>query len=656
MSRQAKHFYEFGRFRVDEEEHRLLREGEAVPLPPKAFETLLALVRNSGHLLTKDELLQTVWPDTFVEENNLKQYISVLRKILGTNSDGNGYIETVARVGYRFAAGVQEVWDEGEAILVENQARYRIVVNQEEREEIEGDEQMVEARPMPVALPEPQRRWELRHVLMAAVVLLGLAVVLLLLASRGGRNATNVGNKPIAFKSIAVLPFKSIGGNSDNEHLGLGMADTLIAKLSHIQRINIRPISAVYRFTDLEQDPLAAGRALGVDAVLDGRIQRADGRIRVTVELLSVSDGAVLWTETLDEESVDIFTLQDQIAGHVARSLPSALTSEERALLAKNYTTNPAAYDAYLRGRFFWNKRNEEGFTKAIEYFRQAIRVDPNYAQAHAGLADCYALLSEYSSVRPSETTPRAKEAALKALELDDTLAEAHTSLAYVLANYEWDFPRAEREFKRAIELNPSYATTHQWYAELLLILRRFDEALVEIRQAQELDPLSLIVNGVAASILTHAGQYDQADELLQRTLELEPNFVAAHAYLAHVYEGKGMYEEALAELQKARDLTGSRISIFNLARVYALWGKRSEARRELGELRELSKRQYVPAYDLAQIYALLGERDRAFEELQRSYEEHYRFLIFLNVDPSFDGLHSDPRFIALLRRMNLAS
>jgi TolB-like protein/Tfp pilus assembly protein PilF len=455
-----------------------------------------------------------------------------------------------------------------------------------------------------------------------------------------------------AFNSIAVLPFKTIG--EGDEHLGLGVADALITRLSRVRRIGVRPISAVHRFTALGQDPIAAGRALGVDAVLDGRVQRADRRIRVTVELISVKDGRVLWTETLDEHSDDIFKLQDVIAARVVGSLPAALTSEERALVAKRHTTNPEAYEAYLKGRFFWNKRTQEGFTKAVDHFRQAVRLDPGYAQAYAGLADCYVLGADPLPLK--EHTRRLKETAGRALELDETLAEAHASLAYYVGAVEWNWEEAEKGFQRAIELNPGYATAHHWYAYHLAAMGRLEEAVAEIERSRVLDPLSLIINTDVGHILYFARRFDEAIDQYRRVLDMDANFAVAHLRLSEAYLAKGMYAEAVAEYNEAK-----RLGVANpegwLGYAHAIMGRTDEAQREVAELKRLTESSGSGCmYRLAKIYTALGNHDQALAWLESTYEARDTGeLALIKVDPMLADLRSHPRFERLLRRMKLA-
>jgi DNA-binding winged helix-turn-helix (wHTH) protein/Tfp pilus assembly protein PilF len=468
MSRLTKHSYEFGPFRLDARERLLLHDEEIVPLSPKAFDMLLALVENSGHLLEKNELMQTLWPDTFVEEGSLAQNISLLRKALD-ESESQKFIETVPRRGYRFVASVRKT-----------------------------------------------------------------------------------------IKSIAVLPFKSLGIDGGDEYLGIGIAETLTTRLSSLKLLTVRPNSAVLKYASPEKDTVVAGRELEVDTVLEGSIRRLGERIRVTARLVSVPDGLVLWADKFDENFTDIFKVEDSISGKVAEALALKLSGDEHKRLTKRYTDKAEAYQLYLKGRYFWNKRTEDGFNRGIAQFKQAVEKDSNYALAYAGLADSYIGLTFYNFAAPNETMPKAKEAAMNALAIDSALAEAHTSLAHVLMNYDWNWSEAEKEFKLSIELNPDYATAHQWYAiHYLTAMGRPEEALQEMKRALDLEPTSLVMNTFMGATLYFAARYDEAIEQCRRTIEMDPNFAIAHWHLGLAYEQKDMFDEAIVEFQKATALSG---------------------------------------------------------------------------------------------------
>ena len=456
-------------------------------------------------------------------------------------------------------------------------------------------------------------------------------------------------------RSVAVLPFKPLGAEGRDEALELGMADTLIARLSNIREVDVRPISAVHRYTGLAQDAVAAGREQRVDAVLDGHIQRAGEKVRVTVRLLRVSDGAPLWADRFDAEMTDIFSVQDSISERVAAALSVRLAGVERERLTRHHTENPEAYQLYLKGRYHLNRLTDEGFLKGRDYFRQAIDLDPRYAPAYAGLADAYQMLGAFNAQAPKDVFPRAREAAQKALELDEGLAEAHTALGVVKMLHDWDFAGAEREFRRAIELNRSYADAHLMYGYYFSAMGRFDEAHAEVARALELDPVSLPKLMGVGDVLYQQRRYDEAIEQYRKALEMEPNSGITHWALGNAYAGKGMYEEAAAHYEKAIPLSGdSPDELASLGYAYAVSGRRREAAAVIGELNQLSKRRYISPVIIAFIYAGLGENDRAFELLERAYESRDFILIMLKVDPFFDRLRADPRFAELVRRVGL--
>jgi DNA-binding winged helix-turn-helix (wHTH) protein/tetratricopeptide (TPR) repeat protein len=464
-------------------------------------------------------------------------------------------------------------------------------------------------------------------------------------------------NDITAIRSIAVLPFKPLVADSRDEMLELGMADTLITRLSGLKQIIVRPTSAVRKYGALDQDPIAAGREQRVDAVLDASIQRDCERIRVTVRFMNVEDGSQLWAYTCDEQCTDIFAVQDAISEKVAEALAVKLTSEEKKLLKKRYTENTAAYGFYLKGRYYWNKRTDGGLRKAIELFREAIELDPNYALAYAGLADCYNLQTIYCGIPPKEAFAMGKAAAIKALELDDALAEAHNSLACVKLAFEYDWVATDVMYKRAIQLDPNLIPARTYYAKFLSTLGRQDEAFAEIKRAQERDPVSLLVNWVLGELLHYARCHDQAIEQLLRTLDMDPNLLPARVFLGRAYEQKEMYKEAIAEFKMAVTISGEDLRIVALlAHAYALLGQRDKARRMLAELKEQSKRSYISPYNIAIIYVALGEKDKASEWLEKAYDERSLWMVFLKVDPRLDSLRSDPSFADMLRRMRLAT
>jgi DNA-binding winged helix-turn-helix (wHTH) protein/tetratricopeptide (TPR) repeat protein len=447
-------------------------------------------------------------------------------------------------------------------------------------------------------------------------------------------------------KTLAVLPFKSLVAEHREEALEVGMADTLISRLGNNREIVVRPISSVRKYGGLEQDAVQAGRALAVDSVLDGSIQRWGENIRVNVRLVKTADGASLWAGTFDEKFTDIFVVQDAIANKVAAALALQLGGEEQKHLTRRYTENVEAYQFYLKGRFHWNKRAPQDLRKSIEHFKQAIALDPNYALAYAGLADAYTLLANAGSPA-HEIMPKARDAALKAVSLDDNLAEAHAALGNTIIYYGYDFAGAEREHKRAIELNPNYATARHWYSELLMGLGRHEEALAEIRRALEIDPLSLILNRQYGASLLFARQYDAAIEQMKKTVELDANFAVGHSTLSVAYRMKGNYAESVEELARFQELSGGEQTAALMRESFAEGGWQGFLRAMTGEPRPVN----LTPYNLATFHAELGEHDEALIELNKAYQNREGILGLLNVDPRFDSLRDESRFQDLLRR-----
>ena len=455
--------------------------------------------------------------------------------------------------------------------------------------------------------------------------------------------------------SIAVLPLKPLNLGAEDSYLGLGLADALITRLSTLGRINVRSVGEIAKYGGLTEDPLVAGRELKVDSVLDGTIQRVGDRIRVTERLLSVENSSVLWAVQFDANFTDIFSLEDSVAQQGAAALLQELTGPEKHRLTKHDTANIEAYDDYLKARFFSTDRHAEGLRKAIDYLQQAIVKDPGYAQAYAGLADCYALQGFYGFLSPNQSYPKAKAAATKALQIDETVAEAHASLLSIKTDYDWDWVGAEKEFKRAIALNPNYPPAYQWYGFDLLVMGRQGEAMAAMRRALDLDPVSPTVNVSQAWFFYLTRQYNKSVEQCLRTLELHPNFCVAHQMLGLTYDVQGELEQAIAELQKAKALSPHNLmTIAVLGHAYATSGRRDEAQKMLDEL-GLSSGDSTPlSYYVAAVYVGLGRNEEALRWLERAYQERSNWLIYLKLDPRFDRLRSERRFADLARRIGL--
>jgi eukaryotic-like serine/threonine-protein kinase len=461
-----------------------------------------------------------------------------------------------------------------------------------------------------------------------------------------------------AMDSLAVLPFLNESADPNMEYLSDGITESLISSLSQLPNLRVKARSIVFQYKGKDLDPQKVGRDLRVQAAVTGRVQQRGDTLIIAVEMVDVEKGSQLWGGQYSRKLADIFAIQEEISKEISEKLRLRLTGEEQKRLTRRYTENPEAYQAYLKGRYFWNKRTEEAFRKGIEYFQQAIEHDPSYALAYAGLADSYNLLglNVYQGLPPKEAYPRAKAAAMKAIDLDDSLAEPHTSIAWVKFRFDWDWPGAEREFNRAIELNPRYPTAHHWYAYYLTTMGRRDESRAAILRSQELDPLSLIINATVAHVFYYAREYDRAIEQLRKTIEIDSNFGHAHRLLGEAYRQKVMFEDAIVEMQKAVTLSGTGRVYYlgQLGNVYAVSGKRNEALRIIDELMELSQRRYVSPSSFAIVYIGLGDKDQAFAWLEKAYEERSTFLTEFKVEPMFDSLRSDPRFQDLLRRVNL--
>jgi DNA-binding winged helix-turn-helix (wHTH) protein/TolB-like protein/Tfp pilus assembly protein PilF len=621
MGQQESHSYEFGRFRLKTAERVLLREGELVPLTPKVFDILVTLVEHGGQVVAKDDLMKRVWPNTFVEEGNLTQNISLLRKALGESSGGVQFIETVPRRGYRFVGDASHTWGE------------------------KAVEPASENNPAPiVSIPNTNgqtagsRRTPL-YALAAGVVVLGI-IGLVYFTGRGKAG------EPAAIQSIAVLPFVHESADPDAEYINDKIAESLINSLSKLPQLRVVPRSVVAGYKGREIDPRKVGQELNVRAVVTGRMRRHGDIISIQADLIDLDNVAQLWGQHYDHKLADVLLVQDDISRDIFENLRLKLNVEEKKQLE--------AYRLYLKGRNAWNKRTGDALQQAIEFFNQAIAIDPNYGAAYAGLADCYNMLVVYGRLQPKEGFPKAKEAATRALEIDESSAEAHTSMAFIKFRWDWDRTATEREFQEAIKLKPAYAPAHQWYSSYLVAVERFDEAIAEAKRTEELEPLSFVASSHLGWIYYLSGQNDKAIEQCKKILELDPSSFPARRYLGLAYEAKGMYPEAIAEFQTGVKLSGSPLMLALLGHAYAVSGKTAEAKQVLSDLQQLQDQRYVSPYTVAAIHAGLGDQEQAFKWLETAVEGHDIWLMNLKVDPVFAKLRSQRQFTDILARLRL--
>lgn len=624
----AKHLYEFGPFRLDPTERLLLRDNQPVPLAPKAFDTLVLLVENSGRLLTKDELIKRLWPGTFVEEVNLAQNISAIRRALHDKNGGGRYIETVSKAGYRFIAEVRSV---SSAIPEATPA--------------------AEAEPVVSAAPRWKRRW-----LVLVFPLAALAVGLIAWNVKTWRERVLAVSSSPHIQSLAVLPLENLSGDREQEFFADGMTDELITDLAKIHSLRVISRNSVMQYKSKRKSLPQIARDLNVDAVIEGTVQRFGDRVRIRVQLIEGPKDRHLWAESYERPLRDVLALQDEVAMAITREIKVKLLPAENSRLASAQSINSEAYELYLKGRYFWNKRDPEGLRKALDYFQRAAEKAPGYAPVHAGLADTYSLLgtAAFDALPAADGMDKARAAAKLALSIDDGIAEAHASLGFVTYRYDWDWSAAEQEFKRAIALNPNYAAAHRWYSDFLTDLGRRDESLSEARAALALDPLSLIDNENLARVHYFAREFDEAVEGSKKTLEMNPNFPIAHMRLGRAYAAKGMYREANREFEVSKSLGNIPLATASIGNTLARSGDRPGAMRALDQLASLAKHQRVPAICFALVYTGLGENDQTMAWLEKAYTERSDFLIILKVDPVFDGLHDDARFRDLLRRIGL--
>jgi TolB-like protein/DNA-binding winged helix-turn-helix (wHTH) protein/Tfp pilus assembly protein PilF len=610
--------YEFGPFRIDGANKRLMRGEEVVPLTPKLFDTLLLLVENAPQLVEKDAFLQRLWPKTVVEESALAENISRLRKVLG-DSEAQRFIETRPKRGYRFVAPV-----------------------------VRREPAAAPAPAPPSVSPSPRRRaW----MAIAALAMLAAATSVYFLVR------SSAGGAPI--QSIAVLPFASLSDDPEQEYFSDGVTDELITRLAQLHSLRVISRSSVMRYKGTRKSVQEIAAELGVEAIVEGTVSRSPERVRVSAQVIRVKPEEHLWAQHYDRPPGDLVALQEQLAREIADGIRVQLSAGERTALGAQRKVDPVAHEAFLKGRYFWTRRNQASTRRAQEFFQAAIDADPDYAPAYAGLADSFITLSLPEALQealpPEAAYPQARAAVLRAIELDATLGEAHATLAHILFQYDRDWDAADREFRRAIELSPNYANAHQWFALSLFWRGRVDEALREVRQAHELDPLSLVVNANECFILGGAGQFDAAIAQCRRTLELEPKFALARYRFGQVLIMQGKYAEAVPELRQTVELSGRcPRAVAELALALALSGDMKEPAQLLASLQAEAGRRYVGQFDLAVIHAALGQQELALTALEQAYDEHSPSLSLVGWSPAFSALRGTPRFIEIERRIGL--
>ena len=624
--------YQFGPFTLDAAKRRLLRDGEVVRLTPKAFETLLALVEVRGTTISKDELLKRVWGDTIVEENNLNQSITALRKALGDSRSESQYIATIPGQGYRFVADVRELGAEvREASPVETS---------------------------PAETVTPQVVASVRRSLFRRPVLVVIGVVVLVLALAGVVNWTRRPAPPrFNISSVMVLPLQNLSGDASQEYFADGMTDALIGDLARINGLRVISRTSSMHYKGKTKPLPEIASELKVDGVVEGTVQRSGDRVLVRAQLIHAPSDTHLWVQTYERDVKDVLVMQSEIAQAIAREVQAKTSSSDPRSATAQRPVRPKAFDEYLQGRYlFWNKRTEENLQKAIEHFQNAIKEDPGYALPYAGLADCYSALGtvQVASMPPLEARRHAEEAAKQALALDGSLPEAHTSLGYVnLFNWKWD--AADQSFKRALELNPNYANAHNLYASSLMMKGLIKESIAASTRARELDPFSLSISVQRGFLLENARRYDEAIEQLRSVIAMDPNHYQAYWTLGHTYAASGRFAEAIAASEKAvalSDRVPGALGILGL--VYGLAGRKDDATKVLNELLELNKQRYVTPASLVNVYIGLGDKEQAFFWLEKAYEERSNYVAYLNVFPIADPLRSDPRFTNLVQRVGL--
>ena len=626
----------FGSFEVDVVSGELRRQGQKIRLQDQPFRLLVLLLDRAGDVVTREKVRETLWPaDTHVDfDHSLNTAVRKLREALGDSAEAPRYVETIARRGYRFIAPVallpaRQMAQSADAVVASS------------------------LLPSPAARPSTSAR---RLLIPATVVLLCAAALVAYwtllrsgLPTASGRRLT-----------LAVLPFDNLSGDANQEYLSDGLTEEMITQLGRLQpdRLRVLGRSSTWKYKRADRDIGRLRRELGADYILEGSIRLAADRVRVTAQLVQADDQSQVWAGSYERDLRDVLIVQSEVAEAVGKNIAITLTPDAQARLSHARSIHAEAYQDYLRGRYFFNRRTETAIRQALGYFQKAIAADAGYAPAYSGLADCYSSLGAASVVGglpPREAMPEAKAAAVKALQIDDTLAEAHASLAQVHLLYDWDLAASEKEFRRAIELDPNYTAAHHWYSHCLLPLGRTADSLAESKRALELEPLQLVVGTHLGWHYLYARQYDQAIAQFRKTIELDPTFPQTQRYAAWAYLQKGMHAEAIVALRAALSAVGRDPEIEGeLGHALAVAGRRAEALAMLEGLKQLSTTRYVSPYSIALIHAGLGDRDRALDWLEKAYAERSDYMPYLKLEPMLDGLRSDRRFAALVGRVGL--
>jgi len=628
----------FDVFEVDLRAGELRKHGIKIRLQEQPFLILQTLLETPGQIVTREELQKKIWPeDTFVDfDHGLHAAVNRLRQALGDAADSPRFVETVARRGYRFIGQVQE-------------------------------QPAIAALPPPlvpaVAAGRAKRSpamWRTWTGSLAGFLVAGIVAAALVFFNAWGLRNWLFSTR--SFRSLAVIPLTNLTEDPKQDYFADGMTEDLITQLSKLGDLKVISHTSVMRYKDTHTPLPQIARELNVDAVVEGAVQLSGNHVRITAQLVDGRSDQHIWADNYDRDLSDVLLLQSDVARDIAKQIDLRLTPQQQLRLAKEaHPVNPEAYQAYLLGRYYWNKRTANGLAQAGQYFQQAIQKDPNYALAYSGLSDYFAFLTLIGGpelLPPKQAMIQAKAAALKAVQLDDSSSEAHASVGHILHNYDWDFEGAEREFKRAVELNPNYATAHHWYAHLLMQVGRTDESLAQARRATDLDPLSPFINQGLARQYYLSRQFDKAIAQCQVVLQMDSSYLPARTQLALAYEQKGMLTEAVSTLESARNLAGEKTDLpmvhALLAHAYALAGRKADAQSELNVLTTIGQKRYVPPSYVAIVYLALGDKNMAFQYLDKSYQDRSEQLLYLGVEPVVDPLRSDPRFDALLKQVGL--